>query len=261
MINAGIIGGAGYTAGELLRTLIHHPQVNIVSVMSASQIGNKVSHIHTDLEGDLNLEFSDRIDQSCQIVFLCSGHGKSKAVVESNLIPQGAKIIDLSSDYRIKGSHDFVYGLPELNREKIKTARRVANPGCFATCIQLSVLPLAARGALTNDVHIAAITGSTGAGQNQSVYTHFSWRSNNASVYKAFTHQHLAEIRQSLGELQEGFSRDLHFIPMRGAFTRGILAACYLKTEVSAEAAKIWFSDFYSDHPFVLVSKSQLHNL
>lgn len=258
MIKVGIVGGAGYTAGELLRLLVHHPEAEIVSAMSASQTGKKVNEIHTDLEGDLDVAFSDTIDESCEVVFLCSGHGKSKGVMESGVVPASAKVIDLSADYRIKdASNEFVYGLPELNREAIKTAKYIANPGCFATSIQISLLPLAANGVLLDDVHVTAITGSTGAGQNPTATTHFSWRSNNASIYKAFTHQHLAEIKQSLGQLQDGFSEDVHFIPMRGAFTRGILAACYLKTEVTEEQAKIWFEEYYADHPFMVVSDSE----
>ena len=258
MIKVGIIGGAGYTAGELLRLLVFHSEAEIVSVMSASQTGKKVTEIHTDLEGDLEVIFSDNIDESCEVVFLCSGHGKSKGVMESGVVPTSAKVIDLSADYRIKdASHEFVYGLPELNREAIKTAKYIANPGCFATSIQISLLPLASNGVLLNDVHVTAITGSTGAGQKPTATTHFSWRSNNASIYKAFTHQHLAEIKQSLAQLQDGFSEDVHFIPMRGAFTRGILAACYLKTDVSEEQAKTWFEEYYADHPFMVVSDTE----
>lgn len=258
MIKVGIVGGAGYTAGELLRLLVFHPDAEIVSVMSASQTGKKVTEIHTDLEGDLEVTFSDSIDENCEVVFLCSGHGKSKGVMESGVVPASAKVIDLSADYRIKdASHEFIYGLPELNREAIKTAKYIANPGCFATSIQISLLPLAANGVLLDDVHVTAITGSTGAGQKPTATTHFSWRSNNASIYKAFTHQHLAEIKQSLAQLQDGFSEDVHFIPMRGAFTRGILAACYLTTDVTEEQAKTWFEEYYADHPFMVVSDTE----
>ena len=206
MIKVGIIGGAGYTAGELLRILLNHPKVEVVSVMSGSHAGEAISLAHPDLEGETELVFSEQLDKDLDVVFLCSGHGKSKAIVESDLISSGTKIIDLSSDYRLTNdSHDFVYGLPELNREEIKSAKHIANPGCFATCIQLSLLPLASADALKEDIHITAITGSTGAGHNPSATTHFSWRNNNASVYKAFTHQHLNEIRQSLSQLQSGF--------------------------------------------------------
>lgn len=258
MISVGIIGGAGYTAGELLRILVNHPKVKVVSVMSGSHPGEPVSIVHPDLEGETDLVFSDKVNQGVDVVFLCSGHGKSKAIVESDVIPSGAKIIDLSSDFRKKApSHDFVYGLPELNRELIKSAEQLANPGCFATCIQLSLLPLASAGFLQEDVHVTAITGSTGAGQNPSPTTHFSWRSNNASVYKAFTHQHLGEIRQSISQLQEGFDNDIHFIPMRGAFTRGILAASYLKLDADEASIKKLYQGYYSNHPFVQLSEKE----
>ncbi len=258
MINVGIIGGAGYTAGELLRILIHHPEAKIVSVMSWSHSGEPVFVAHPDLECETSLVFSDKLDQDLDVVFLCSGHGKSKGIVESDVIPSGAKIIDLSSDYRLKDtSHDFVYGLPELNREGIKSAENIANPGCFATCIQLSLLPLASSGLLDEAVHVTAITGSTGAGQNPSSTTHFSWRSNNASVYKVFTHQHLAEIKQSLHQLQNGFDENIFFIPMRGAFTRGILAASYLKLDADESSIKKLYDDYYSKHPFVHLSEKE----
>ncbi len=258
MIKAGIIGGAGYTAGELLRILIHHPETEVVSVMSGSHSGEPLHTAHPDLEGNIDLTFSNTISEETDIVFLCSGHGKSKHILENGQIPESSKIIDLSSDFRLNSnSHDFVYGLPELNREAIKAAQNVANPGCFATCIQLSLLPLAFAGLLNNSVHVSAITGSTGAGQNPTATTHFSWRSNNASVYKAFTHQHLAEIKQSLQQLQPGFNESVHFIPMRGAFTRGILAACYTKFDGDLDEAASIYEDFYSAHPFTLISGSQ----
>ncbi len=257
MIKVGIIGGAGYTAGELLRLLIHHPNTEVISVVSGSHAGETVSKAHPDLEGDIELSFSDTLDESVEVVFLCSGHGKSKGIIEQGIIPASAKIIDLSSDFRLNGGHDFVYGLPELNREEIKSAQYVANPGCFATCIQLSVLPLASSGLIQNPVHVSAITGSTGAGQNPTSTTHFSWRSNNASVYKAFTHQHLGEIKQSLGQLQEDFNQEVFFIPMRGAFTRGILAACYTETDASEQELKALYEEFYSGHLFAQISDSE----
>ena len=259
MVKVGIIGGAGYTAGELLRILLHHPNAEIVTVMSGSQTGESVTKVHPDLEGETELIFSDTLDQSIDVVFLCSGHGKSKQVLEEVEIPSKAKIIDLSADFRLEDtSHDFIYGLPELNRKKIKSARHVANPGCFATCIQLSLLPLASAGLLNETICVSAITGSTGAGQNPTSTTHFSWRSNNASVYKAFTHQHLAEIRQSLKQLQPDFTKEINFIPMRGAFTRGILAACYLKSDVKGSKAKKLFGNFYQTHPFVHLSETEV---
>ena len=256
MIKIGIIGGAGYTAGELLRILLQHPEAELLSVVSGSHAGEPVSKAHPDLEGETELSFTDKLKEDLDVVFLCAGHGKSKQILDQ--VPTGAKILDLSSDYRLKDdSHDFVYGLPELNRETIKSAHNVANPGCFATCIQLSLLPLASAGLLNEDVHVSAITGSTGAGQNPTDTTHFSWRSNNASVYKAFTHQHLGEIRQSLSQLQEGFEKTIHFIPMRGAFTRGILAASYLTLEESELELKKIYQDYYSSHPFVHLSDNE----
>ena len=259
MINVGIIGGAGYTAGELLRILINHPEANIVSVMSGSHAGESISKAHPDLEGEISLTFSSDIDDSVDVVFICAGHGKTKQILNEVNIPESAKIIDLSSDFRLKdASHDFVYGLPELNREEIKSAKNIANPGCFATCIQLSILPLASAELLTEDVHVSAITGSTGAGQNPSATTHFSWRSNNASVYKPFTHQHLAEIWQSLKQLQTNFDQGIHFIPMRGAFTRGILAACYLTLDVELDKVIKLYYEYYQSHPFVHISETEV---
>lgn len=257
MIKVGIIGGAGYTAGELLRLLVHHPNTELVSVVSGSHAGEAISKAHPDLEGETELIFSEVLSENVEVVFLCSGHGKSKGIIEQGMIPSSSKIIDLSSDFRLNGDHDFVYGLPELNREAITSAKHLANPGCFATCIQLSVLPLASKGLISQPVHVSAITGSTGAGQNPTSTTHFSWRSNNASVYKAFTHQHLGEIKQSLKQLQSGFDQEVHFIPMRGAFTRGILAACYTETDASEEELKAVYKDYYSNHPFVQVSDSE----
>lgn len=258
MIKVGIIGGAGYTAGELLRILLHHPEVELSSVMSGSHAGEAISKAHPDLEGDTELVFAQQMNADVDVVFLCTGHGKSKQVLDEVKLPTSAKIIDLSADFRLKAeSHDYMYGLPELQKEQIKRANNIANPGCFATCIQLSLLPLAFAGHLTKDIHITAITGSTGAGQNPSNTTHFSWRSNNATIYKAFTHQHLREIKESLTHLQDGFSNEIHFIPMRGAFTRGILAASYLTTDISVEEATELYKSFYSDHPFVQVSDSE----
>tara|TARA_R110000868_G_scaffold259361_7_gene517404 strand:- start:24893 stop:25858 length:966 start_codon:yes stop_codon:yes gene_type:complete len=258
MINIGIVGGAGYTAGELVRILLHHPEAKIVSVMSGSHAGEVVSKAHPDLEGETELVFTDKLAQNLDVAFLCTGHGKSKQVLEEVQISSTTKIIDLSADFRIaEASNDFIYGLPELNREVIKSSQKVANPGCFATCIQLSLLPLASGGLLKEDVHVSAITGSTGAGQNPSSTTHFSWRNNNASVYKAFTHQHLNEIKQSLKQLQPDFGKAVNFIPMRGAFTRGILSACYLRSEATESKVKELYQDFYSIHPFVHISETE----
>lgn len=257
MIKVGIIGGAGYTAGELIRILLTHPQAEIISVVSRSHAGQSVTDAHSDLLGETKLIFDESLNSDIDVVFLCSGHGKSKGFVESGVIPEKVKIIDLSSDFRLKAEgNEFIYGLPELNRDEIKKAEKIANPGCFATCIQLCLLPLASQNLLSDDVHISAVTGSTGAGQNPSATTHFSWRSNNVSIYKAFTHQHLGEIKESLLQLQGEFDNSLHFIPFRGSFTRGIFSACYIKMELSLEEAKQIFSDFYEDHPFVYISNS-----
>ncbi len=256
MIKAGIIGGAGYTAGELIRVLLYHPEVELLSVVSQSHNGEFLYAAHPDLEGETELKFDSDLPQDTDVVFLCSGHGKSKAVVEGNTLPESAKIIDLSSDFRIKGEHDFVYGLPELNKDEIKSAHHVANPGCFATSIQLCLLPLASHSLLNHSIHVTAITGSTGAGQNPTNTTHFSWRSNNASIYKPMKHQHLREIKQSLEQLQKGFQQPVHFIPMRGAFTRGILAACYTELNESFDAIKKLYQEYYEDHPFVTISDS-----
>ncbi len=258
MIKVGIIGGAGYTAGELLRILLNHPEAEIVSIMSGSHNGEPISKAHPDLEGESDLVFGDKLNKNVDVVFLCTGHGKSKQVLDEVEAPSTAKIIDLSADFRIaNGSHNFVYGLPELNRDEVKSAKNIANPGCFATCIQLCLLPMASAKLLNQDVHISAITGSTGAGQNPTSTTHFSWRSNNASVYKAFSHQHLGEIKQSLVQLQSNFDKAVNFIPMRGAFTRGILAACYLKSVAKELEVLDLYKSYYQDHPFVYISDTE----
>ena len=217
MIKAGIIGGAGYTGGELIRLLQSHPEIQISYAFSRSQGGKEVSSVHTDLF-DLDLVFSSDIHFDLDVLFLCTGHGRAREFISESKIPEYVKIIDLSQDYRIAGDHNFVYGLPELNREEIRGAHHIANPGCFATAIQLALLPAANDKLLANDVHIHAITGSTGAGQNPSSTGHFSWRNNNVSVYKAFNHQHLAEINQSLGRLISDNETSLHFVPVRGNF-------------------------------------------
>jgi len=253
MTQIGIIGGAGYTAGELIRLLIHHPKVTIAFVQSTSNAGNPVTEVHTDLIGDTDISFSDNVAlDKADILFLCQGHGKARSFVETHTIPPRIKIIDLSRDYRLKPDQDgFIYGLPELNREQIIRANRIANPGCFATCIQLGLLPFAQAGILPVEVHIHAITGSTGAGQQPTPTTHFSWRNNNLSIYKPFTHQHLDEIRQSLQQLQSGFEGKLNFIPLRGDFTRGIYASIYFSTDITQKQAQELISSYYEDHPFV----------
>ena len=253
MIKVGIIGGAGYTGGELLRILIHHPAVEIVFVNSKSQAGKPVYSTHTDLLGDTDLLFSDDLHTNIDVAFLCSGHGESKKFLEANPSFKNINIVDLSTDYRDQ-SEGFVYGLAELQREKIKTAKHIANPGCFATSIELALLPLASAGILTDDIHISAVTGSTGAGQSLSTTSHFSWRSNNISIYKAFTHQHLQEIGMVVNTLQNGFDQNFNFIPYRGNFTRGIMANVYTSFDGTLEDAKKLYKKYYETHPFTHIS-------
>ena len=262
-IKAGIIGGAGYTGGEMLRILVNHPNVEIAFVNSTSNAGNLISDVHTDLIGDTELKFVSDIPQDIDVLFLCVGHGDAKKFLAANPISDNIKIIDLSQDFRLHANanfstKDFVYGLPELNRDKIKTAKNIANPGCFATCIQLGLLPLASKGLIKNEVHINATTGSTGAGQSLATTSHFSWRNNNLSIYKAFEHQHLNEISESLLQLQPSLSETLSFIPQRGAFTRGILAAMYLESDLSLEEAQNIYEAYYSVHPFTHVSRNNI---
>lgn len=249
------MGGAGYTAGELLRILINHPQVEVVFVNSSSNAGNSVVDVHSGLVGETNLVFcSDFPFESVDALFLCSAHGDSKKFMEQNNVPARLKIIDLSTDYReTRPDHDFVYGLPEMNRHLIANALRVANPGCFATCIQLALLPLAAAGLLTDEVHVNAITGSTGAGVKPTSTSHFSWRNNNISIYKAFEHQHLMEIGQSMRHLQSGFDHDINFIPVRGNFARGIYATTYINCALSLDEAKTLFQNYYQNAAFTFV--------
>jgi len=256
MIKVGIIGGAGYTAGELLRILLYHPQVEIVFVQSSSNAGNLVSNVHVDLLGDTDLKFTEDLPLSkVDVIFLCMGHGKSKEFLEKNELPSNLKVIDLSHDFRLKRDGNvFVYGLPELNREEIKQASKIANPGCFATGIQLALLPLAAANLLVDEVHVQAITGSTGAGQKPTETSHFSWRNNNLSAYKIFEHQHEGEILQSLGQLQPGFSEGFNFVPIRGNHTRGIFVSAYTKFDGSLEEANELYRDFYKGHPFVVLT-------
>lgn len=257
-MKVGIIGGAGYTGGELLRILINHPQAEVVFVNSQSQAGKPVYKTHTDLLGETELLFSDSLDFSAvEVIFLCSGHGQSRKFLAENAVPSSVKIIDLSTDYRDE-SEGFVYGLPELNRDRIKSATKIANPGCFATSIQLALLPVAAAGLLKSEVHVSAITGSTGAGQSLSASTHFSWRNNNVSIYKAFTHQHLAEIAQSLKQLQNDFSEDINFIPYRGNFTRGIMANVYFDFDLEENAAIELFQKYYQGHPFTVIAHQEI---
>jgi N-acetyl-gamma-glutamyl-phosphate reductase len=259
-IKAGIAGGAGYTGGELLRILINHPNVELHFVQSRSHAGHPFETVHEDLAGEDAGIFVEKPIAGTDVVFLCMGHGASVKYLEETSFDDNTRIIDLSQDFRLKReSNDFVYGLPELNKDQIKKADRVANPGCFATCIILGLLPLAAGGFLNEEVHTSGVTGSTGAGQSLTPTSHFSWRNNNLSVYKAFEHQHLHEIKQSLQELQQDFKGDLHFIPFRGNFPRGIMVTSYLKCSLSEGEVYELFEDFYKDHPFTFVSKKNPH--
>lgn len=251
----GIIGGGGYTAGELLRLLVHHPQVTIDFVLSNSQNGKQISAVHQDLVGDIDLVFTDKMNLEVDVIFICSGHGFSKTFLAENEIPENIAIIDLSRDFRLKeDGNNFVYALPELQKAAIKATNRIANPGCFATAIQLGLLPLAANKALKNDIHINALTGSTGAGQRPTATSHFSWRLNNISIYKPFSHQHLDEIKQSLTQLQPNFNSEINFLPVRGNFARGIYASLYTKFEGSIETAYEWYEAFYKDSAFTVVT-------
>lgn len=257
-ITVGIIGGAGYTGGELIRLLLNHPQAEIAFVHSNSQAGKFLYEVHTDLIGETDLRFADKVGNA-DVFFLCTSHNDSRKFLEANKLDAQTKVIDLSQDFRLKNRNNlngrsFVYGLPELNRDQIAKSSNVANPGCFATCIQLALLPLAAHHQLNDEIHISATTGSTGAGQSLSETTHFSWRQNNLSVYKAFDHQHLGEIGESLSQLQPDFEGEINFIPHRGSFTRGIFASVYVKSDLTIEDAKKLFKTFYEGHPFVAVS-------
>lgn len=258
MIKVGIIGGAGYTAGELLRLLVAHPQVEIVFVHSTSNAGNALSDVHGGLIGQTELRFADKYDLTAiDALFLCSAHGQSRKFWEVNPQPATLKVIDLAQDYRDE-SYGYVYGLPEIHRNRISQTFRLANPGCFATAIQLALLPLAANGLLKSEVHVTAITGSTGAGVKPGATTHFSWRSDNISVYKAFEHQHLIEIRRTLKTLQPSFNSDINFVPMRGDFARGIFASVYTETELTAEQAVELYKAFYADAAFTFVVEREV---
>jgi N-acetyl-gamma-glutamyl-phosphate reductase len=263
-IKVGIIGGAGYTGGELIRILLNHPQVEIVFTNSKSNAGNFISDVHTDLLGDTQLKFSTEVSNAIDVLFLCLGHGDSAKYLKTNPFDDRIKIIDLSQDFRLRShatldNRTFVYGLPELNKEAIKKAKNIANPGCFATAIQLSILPLAAGHLLNEEVHISGVTGSTGAGQSLSETSHFSWRNNNFSAYKIMDHQHLKEITESLCSLQKSLDKKINFIPYRGNFTRGIMITSYTKSNLTLEAAKTLYQNYYKDHPFVHISNTNPH--
>jgi N-acetyl-gamma-glutamyl-phosphate reductase len=260
MIRIGVIGGAGYTAGELLRILINHPQAEITFVNSSSNTGNKITDVHSGLIGECDLVFTDKLPlDEVDVLFLCSAHGDSKKFLEEVKVPDKVKIIDLSTDFREKrADHDFVYGLPEMNIKDIAEANHVSNPGCFATCIQLAILPLAANNLLKSEVHVTAITGSTGAGVKPSSTSHFSWRNNNISVYKTFEHQHLNEIAQSIKQLQKGFDKDINFIPMRGDFARGIFSSVYTDFEGNLEDAVGMYKAFYKNAAFTFITDNNV---
>jgi N-acetyl-gamma-glutamyl-phosphate reductase len=269
-INAGIVGGAGYTGGELIRLLVHHPQVSVSFIHSRSNAGKPVHTVHQDLVGETPLEFTDNLapllDGSIDVLFLCLGHGESKKFLAENIIADTTRIIDLANDFRLQaqssaGNRQFVYGLPELNKEKIKTAHNIANPGCFATAIQVGLLPLAKAG-LLKDIYTTGITGSTGAGQSLSTTSHFSWRANNIQAYKTLTHQHLGEIGESLLQLQPTLQGkdgiDLSFVPWRGDFTRGIFISSTISCDLSPEELYVLYNEFYKEQVFTHISKDPI---
>tara|TARA_B110000091_G_scaffold213306_1_gene262266 strand:- start:1181 stop:2164 length:984 start_codon:yes stop_codon:yes gene_type:complete len=263
-LEIGIIGGAGYTAGELIRLLLNHPETSINFVYSTSNAGNKLYQVHQDLIGTTEMRFTSKINKEVNVLFLCLGHGNSKAFLEKNTFSADTKIIDLSNDFRLLADKnfegkEFVYGLPELQKESIKEAKYIANPGCFATALQLAILPLAANGLLNNDVHINAVTGATGAGTSLSATTHFTNRDNNFSHYKAFSHQHLGEINQTVNILQTDFKSEINFMPNRGNFSRGIFATSYTEFEGSIEDAKKMYKAYYKAAAFTFVSDIDIH--
>ena len=262
-IKAAIIGGAGYTGGELIRLLLLHPHTDLVSVQSTSSAGKKIYEVHTDLLGETEMLFSEGFPNEANVIFLCGGHDTTRKFMAANKLPPQMVVIDLSQDFRhsdnnIVEDRTFIYGLPELNRKKIKTAQSIANPGCFATSIELALLPLASVSAIKGDVHITATTGSTGAGQAPGQTTHFSWRDSNLSVYKPFTHQHLREICESLNILQPSLSSDIIFLPQRGNFTRGIMAVVLVKSDKSLSELYQLYRSYYSSHPFVRISDTEI---
>ena len=261
-LNVGIIGGAGYTGGELIRLLINHPSANLAFIHSRSNAGQPIYTVHQDLIGDTELKFTGELSNGIDILFLCLGHGESKKFLAENSFPSTVKIIDLANDFRLaqgstSGERKFIYGLPELNRDAIRTSQNIANPGCFATSIQLGLLPLAKEGIL-KDIYTTGITGSTGAGQSLSSSSHFSWRANNIQAYKTLTHQHLAEIGESLLQLEPAGQIDLAFVPWRGDFTRGIFISSTISTDLSIEELSVLYQAYYQSHPFVHVSKEPI---
>lgn len=252
MIKVGILGAAGYTGGELIRVLLQHPEAEIVFANSESNAGNKVYDVHEGLLGDTEMTFTSEMPfDKVDVVFFCFGHGKSEAFLKEHTIPENVKIIDLAQDFRIASpEHDYVYGLPETHREAVKNCNHLANPGCFATCIQLALLPALKAGMISGDIHVNGITGSTGAGQKPGATTHYSWRNDNISVYKTFRHQHLLEINQTIQELQPGYDGRALFIPQRGCFARGIYVTAYAKCDASIEEVQQVYADYYADAAF-----------
>ena len=254
MVRIGILGAAGYTGGELIRILLAHPQASIVFANSESNAGNLICDVHEGLMGETDMRFTAEMPfGEVDVVFFCFGHGKSRAFLQEHTIPSHVRIIDLAQDFRIAGEHDYVYGLPETHRQEISTCMHLANPGCFATCIQLGLLPALNAGIISGDIHTNGITGSTGAGQKPGATTHFSWRNDNISIYKTFTHQHLHEINQTIHELQPQYDGQMFFIPQRGCFTRGIFVTSYARCNTPIEEVKAIYEDYYRDAAFTHV--------
>ena len=254
MVRVGILGAAGYTGGELIRLLINHPQAEIVFANSESNAGNLICDVHEGLMGETDMRFTAEMPfGEVDVVFFCFGHGKSRAFLQEHTISSHVRIIDLAQDFRIAGEHDYVYGLPETHRQEISTCMHLANPGCFATCIQLGLLPALKAGIISGDIHTNGITGSTGAGQKPGATTHFSWRNDNISIYKTFTHQHLHEINQTIHELQPQYDGQMFFIPQRGCFTRGIFVTSYARCNTPIEEVKAIYEDYYRDAAFTHV--------
>ena len=254
MVRVGILGAAGYTGGELIRLLINHPQAEIVFANSESNAGNLICDVHEGLMGETDMRFTAEMPfGEVDVVFFCFGHGKSRTFLQEHTIPSHVRIIDLAQDFRIAGEHDYVYGLPETHRQEISACMHLANPGCFATCIQLGLLPALKAGIISGDIHTNGITGSTGAGQKPGATTHFSWRNDNISIYKTFTHQHLHEINQTIHELQPQYDGQMFFIPQRGCFTRGIFVTSYARCNTPIEEVKAIYEDYYRDAAFTHV--------
>jgi N-acetyl-gamma-glutamyl-phosphate reductase len=261
-LKVGVIGGAGYTGGELIRIMLHHPEAELTFVHSSSNGANPFHKVHKDLIGETEMKFTDVYDDSgIDVLFLCSGHGQSRIFLDEHKVRDEVKVIDLSHDFRIKDPNhlrSFTYGLVEAEYDAIKSAKNIANPGCFATCIQLGLIPLGKAGKLNAEIHVSAMTGSTGAGQKPTATSHFSWRNNNISVYKAFQHQHLQEIGQSLSLWQPGFKQDINFVPFRGNFTRGILASIYMDTDLSESELITLYKEYYEPFTFVHISDENI---